>query len=180
MADDVAGDAGPEQMGVETLQLGGDDADILAALGHLDAVDGLHGHGIGQGVGVGADAAHALHQHQSLDGVALGGQLLDAAVVIAHKDLRVLDDLALGIEFGVDRLLQCGMIGADGNNIAHLLSPLPLRSSSSLMGMTMIWPLPCGSSISSGRKRRWLMSRPSNWRPNSSFSSRSGQVAATS
>ena len=180
MADDVAGDPRPEQVRVQPLELGGDDADILPALGHLNAVDGLDRHRVGQRMGVRADAAHTLDQHQGLDGVALGGQLLDAAVVIAHKDLRVLDDLALGIELGVDGLLQRRMVRADGNDIAHLLSPLLLRSTSSLSGVTMIWPRPCGSSISSGKNSRWDRSSPSNVTPKSSLSSRSAQVAAAS
>ncbi len=167
-------------MGVQTLQLRGNDADVLAALRHLGAVDGLHAHGVGEGVGVGADAAHALHQHQGLDGVALGGELLNAAVVVADEAFRVLDDLALGVELGVDRLLQCGMVRSDGDDIAHFPASFVFFSTSSLSGVTMIWPRPWVSSRSSGRKRRWLISSPSNSTPNSSLISRSAQVAAVS
>lgn len=71
--------------------------------GHLHAVYALHGHGVGEGVRVRADAADALHQHQRLDGVALRGQLLYAAVVVADEHLGVLYDLALGVELGVHR-----------------------------------------------------------------------------
>ncbi len=74
-------------------------------------------------MGVGADAAHALDQHQGLDGVALGAELFDAAVVVADEDLRILDDFALGVELGMNGLLQRGMVGADGNDIAHLIPP---------------------------------------------------------
>ena len=138
VSDDVAGDAQPQEVGVQSLQLRGDDADILASLGHLHAVDVLHAHGVGKGVGVRADAADPLHQHQGLDGVALGGQLLNAPVVVAHKDLGILDHFALGIELGVDRLFQGRMVGADGNNIAHFPSPPRFFSTSSLRGVTMI------------------------------------------
>ena len=124
VADDVAGHAQPQQVGVQALKLGGNNADILAAFGHLNTVDLLDAHGVGQGVGVGTDAAHALDQDQGLDGVALGGELFDAAVVIAHKDLRVLDEFTLGVELCVDGLLQCGMVGADRNDITHLIPPL--------------------------------------------------------
>ena len=180
MADDVAGDAQPQEVGVQPLQLGGDDADILASLGHLHAVDVLHAHGVGKGVGVGADAADPLHQDQGLDGVALRGQLLNAPVVVAHENLGILDHFPLGIELGVDRLFQGRMVGADGNNIAHFPSPPRFFSTSSLRGMTMIWPLPWVSSISSGRNSRLEVSRPSNSTANSSLSSLSGQVAAVS
>ena len=123
MPDDVAGDAQPQEVGVQTLQLLGDDTDVLASLRHLDAVDRFHAHGVGERVGVGADAADAFHQHQGLDGVALGGELLNAAVVVAYENLRVLDDLAFGVELCVYGLFQRGMVGPDGDNVAHLISP---------------------------------------------------------
>ena len=129
VADDVAGDAQPQEMRVQTLQLCGDHADILASLGHIHAVDGLHGHGISKRVGVGADTADPLHQHQGLDGVSLGGQLFNAAMVISDEYLGLLDHLALGIELGVYRLLQGGMVGSDGNDIAHLMPPPSLHFS---------------------------------------------------
>ena len=166
---------------METLELRGDDADIGASLRDLQAVDLLDAQGIGQRVGVGADAAHALDQNQRLDRVALGAELFDTAVIIAYKHLGVLDDLAFGIELCVDRLLQCGMVRADGENVAHCCpasSLFFLRSS--LKGVTMIWPLPCVSSMSSGRKRRWETSSPSKVTPKSSLISLSGHSAATS
>ena len=180
MPDDVAGDAEPQEVRVQPLQLRGDDADILAALRHLNAVDVLHAHGVGQCMGVGADTADALDQNKSLDGVALGGELLYAAVVIADKDLRVLDDLALGIELCVYRLLKRGMVRADGDNVAHFVPSSMFFCLSSESGMTIIWPLPCVSSMSSGRKSRCDTSSPSNSIANSSLSSRSGHVAAVS
>ena len=129
VADDVAGDAQPQEMRVQTLQFCGDHADILASLGHIHAVDGLHGHGIGECMGVGADAADPLHQHQGLDGVSLGGQLFNAAMVISDEYLGLPDHLALGIELCVYRLLQGGMVGSDGNDIAHLMPPPSLHFS---------------------------------------------------
>ena len=95
------------------------------------------------------DAADTLHQDQSLDGVALGGQLLNAAVVVADENLGVLDHFTLGIELGMNRLFQRRMVGADGNNIAHAFTspsgdgpPTAFFSTSSFRGVTMIWPLP--------------------------------------
>ena len=105
MADDVAGDAGPEQVRVQPLQLRRDDADVLAALRDLYLIQALDRHGVGEGVGMRTDAAYALHQHQGLDGVALRGQLFYAAVVVADHDLRVLYDLALCIQLCVNGLL---------------------------------------------------------------------------
>ena len=126
---------------MQTLQLLHDHAHILTALGDLDAGDLLQTQGIGQGVGMGTDAADALHQRDGLDEVFLHGQLLDAAVVIADEYLGGLDLLALGIEPCVDRLLQRGMIGPDGDDIAHFASSLPcILSISSFMGVTRIWP----------------------------------------
>ena len=181
MSDDMAGDAQPQEVGVQTLQLRGDDTDVGASLRHLQAVDLLNAQGIGQRVGVGADAAHTLHQYQGLDRVALGAELLDAAVVVAHEYLGVLDDLAFGVELGMDRLLQGGMVRSDGENIAHYSAASSLFFlRSSLKGVTMIWPLPCVSSMSSGRKRRWDTSSPSKVTPKSSLISLSGHSAATS
>ena len=180
MPDNMTCDAEPQEVRVQPLQLRGYDADILAALRHLNAVDALHAHGIGQCMGVGADTADALDQNESLDGVALGGELLYAAMVIADKDLRVLDDLALGIELCVYRLLKRGMVRADGDNVAHFVPSSMFFCRSSESGMTIIWPLPCVSSMSSGRKSRCDTSSPSNSIANSSLSSRSGHVAAVS
>ena len=119
VADDVAGNAQPEQVGVDALQLLDDHPDILPSFGHLGAHDVLHAHGIGQCVGMGADAAHPLHQNQRLDEVALLRQALNAPVIVAHKDLCIGDSLSVHRQTGVDRLLQCRMVGADGNGIAH-------------------------------------------------------------
>ena len=150
VADDVEGYAQPEQVRVQPLQLGGDDADVLPALGRLRAVDALDGEGVAQRVGVRADAAHALDQYQRLYGVALGTQLLYAAVVVADEDLGVLDDLAFGVELGVYRLLERRVVGANGYDIAHcsasfLCFPAMFSSrlaTSSDMGVTNICPLP--------------------------------------
>lgn len=121
-----------------------------------------------------------LHQHQGLDGIPLGSQLFYAPVVIAHEYLSILDDLPLSIELRVYGLLQSRMIGTDGYDIAHLSSPPRFFSTSSFRGITMIWPLPWVSSMSSGKNSRFEVSRPSNSTAKSSFSSRSGQVAAVS
>ena len=181
VADDVAGDAQPQEVGVQPLQLRGDDAEIGASLGDLDLVDLLDGHRVGKGVGVRANAAHTLDQHEGLDRVALGRELFDAAVVVADEDLGVLDDLTLGVELGVYRLLQRGMIRSDGKDVAHVSSASSLFSRrSSLKGVTMIWPLPWVSSMSSGRNRRLDTSSPSKVTPKSSLISRSGHWAATS
>ena len=140
MADDVAGDTQPQQVGMEALKLCSDYTQILAALGNFNAVDVLNAHCVSKGMGVGADAADALNQNQSLDSVALGGKLFDTAVVIANKNVGFLDVFALGIELCVYGLFQRGMVRPDGNDIAHM-SPPPLYSFfslSSLRGMTMI------------------------------------------
>ena len=181
VADDVAGDAQPQEVGVQSLKLGGDHADIGAPLRDLHLVDLLHGQRVGKGVGVRADAAHTLHQHQRLDRVAFRGELFDAAVVVADEHLGVLDDLSVGVELGVNRLLQGGMVRSDGKDVAHASGASSLFSRrSSLKGVTMIWPLPCVSSMSSGRNRRLETSSPSKVTPKSSFISRSGHWAATS
>ena len=119
VAHNVAGDAQPQKVGVNALQLLDDDPDVLAPLGHFHAGDVLNAQRVGQGVGVGTDAAYPLHQHQGLDKVALLGQPLNAPVVVAHKDLGVGDALAVHGETGVNGLLQSGMVGADGNGITH-------------------------------------------------------------
>ena len=165
---------------MKPLKLGSDDADVLAALRHLYAVYVLDAHCVGKGVGMGTDAADALDQHEGLYRVALSGELFDAAVVVADKYIRVADDLALGIELCVYRLLQRGVVGAYGDYVAHCCSSFRFLSTSSLSGMTSICPLPCVSSISSGRNRRFETSSPSNSMPISSFSSRSGHAAAVS
>ena len=90
MTDDMAGNAQPQEVGVQTLQFRRDHTDVLTALRRLDAVEFLHAHRIGKRMGVGADSAHTLHQNQRLDRVALRGQFLDAAVIVADKDLCVL------------------------------------------------------------------------------------------
>ena len=123
MADDVQGDAQPQVVGVEPLQLRHDHPDILASLGDLRLGDALQSQGVGQGVGVRADAAHPLHQNDGLDEVPLHRKLFDTSVVIADEDLGVGDLLTGGIESGVDRLLQRGMVRADGDDIAHINSP---------------------------------------------------------
>ena len=160
---------------MQPLELGGDNADILAALRHLELVDALDGHGVGEGVGVRTDSADALDQHDGLYRVALGAELFDAAVVIADEDLGVLYDLALGVELGVYRLLQRGMVGPYGNDIAHssltsFFSPSSSSrlSTSSESGVTSMCPLPAVSSMFSGRKRRFEVSRPSKLMPSSS------------
>ena len=180
MPDDVAGDTEPQEVRMQALKLGGDDADVLTALRHLYAVYALDAHRVGKGVRVGTDAADAFDQHEGLYRVALGCELFYAAVVIADKHIRVADDLALGIELRVYRLLQRGMVRAYGNYIAHYCSSFRFLSTSSLSGMTSICPLPCVSSISSGRNRRCETSSPSNSMPISSLSSRSGHEAAVS
>ena len=122
------------------------------------------------------DAADTLDEDQRLDGVALGAQLLYAAVVVADKDLGVLDNLALGVELGMERLLQRWMVRAYGDDIAHwsssflcLSAMLSSRfSTSSESGMTRIWPLPWVSSMFSGKNRRLDVSSPSKSMPMSS------------
>ena len=169
-----------QEVPMKPLKLGSDDADVLAALRHLYAVYVLDAHCVGKGVGMGTDAADAFDQHEGLYRVALGCELFYAAVVIADKHIRVADDLALGIELRVYRLLQRGMVRAYGNYIAHYCSSFRFLSTSSFSGMTSICPLPCVSSISSGRNRRCETSSPSNSMPISSLSSRSGHEAAVS
>ena len=140
MADDVAGNAQPQIVGVQTLQLRHNHADILAALGHIHAGNGLHRLGIVERMGVGADTAHTLHQDDGLNEIALRGQLFDAAVVIADGNLGVGDHLTVGNELCVDRLLQRGMVRADGDDITHACLPPCALSMSSFMGVTRIWP----------------------------------------
>ena len=138
MPDDVAGDTEPQEVRMQALKLGGDDADVLTALRHLYAVYALDAHRVGKGVRVGTDAADAFDQHEGLYRVALGCELFYAAVVIADKHIRVADDLALGIELRVYRLLQRGMVRAYGNYIAHYCSSFRFLSTSSFSGMTSI------------------------------------------
>ena len=124
MADDVTGDAQPQQVGVDAFQLGDDDADILTTLGHLHAGDILHAHGIGHGMGVGADAADTFHQNIGLDEVAFLGQLFDAAVVVTDEHLGISDHFAVYRKTGMDRLFQRRMVRSDRNGIAHVLNLL--------------------------------------------------------
>ena len=144
VTDDVAGNAQPQEVRVQSLKLGGDNADILTTLGHLNAVYLLNAHCVCKGVGVGADTADALNQNQGLDGVALGSQLLNATVVVAYKDFSVLDNFALGVELSVDGLFKRRMVRSNRNYIAHLFPPdyLMFFSTSSFRGVTIIWPLP--------------------------------------
>ena len=124
VADDMAGNAEPQKMRMKSLQLRRDDTDVLAALGHLDTVYLLDAHRVGKGVRVGTDAADTLDQNEGLDGVSLGAELFDAAVVIADENLRVLYDLALGKKLCVYRLFKGGMVRADRHNVAHILFSL--------------------------------------------------------
>ena len=164
---------------MEPFELRRDHAEILASLRHFDAVEVFHGERVRECVGMGTDPADSLHQDQGLDGVSLGGKLFDAAVVVTYKHFGVFDELTLGVESGMNRFLQGGMVRAYRNDITHACTSPRFFSTSSFSGVTMIWPLPCVSSMSSGRKRRLEVSRPSKVNPNSSLISRSGQIAAS-
>ena len=129
---------------MQSLQFSCDHTNVLPALWHFNLIDRFHAHGIGKCMGMGANPAHALHQNQRLDGIALCGDLFNTTVIVPDEDLCVFDHLSLGIERSMYRLLQSGMIGSDWDDIAHFVSsfsvPFSLRSSES--GLTMIWPLP--------------------------------------
>ena len=88
-AHELGGDAGPEDVRVEALKLGHDDANVLRAGRGLDAGELLHGLAEGEGVDEGADAADALHERDDLDVVAGFGQMLDAAEVETDVQLGV-------------------------------------------------------------------------------------------
>jgi hypothetical protein len=53
-----------------------------------------------------ADTANSLYQNKRLYGVALGREFFYASVVVADKDFRVLDYLALGVELCMNGFLQ--------------------------------------------------------------------------
>ena len=182
MADDMAGDAHPKHVRMQTFQLSRNHTDVLTALWNFRLINGFHTHGIGKSMGMRADSADTLHKDKRLDGIAFGGKLFDPAVVVSDEYFRVFDHFTLGVECCMNRLFQSRMIRAYRNNIAHFLSsfsvPFSLRSSES--GLTMIWPLPSSSSRSYGKNRRLETSSPSNVQPKSSLSSLSGHSAATS
>ena len=86
----MAGDAEPEEVAVDALELGDEVAEVEAAPGRLDLHELLDALDEAGGVGVGADAADALGQVDVLDPGLFLGQLLHAAVVVAEADVGVL------------------------------------------------------------------------------------------
>ena len=111
----VAGDAQPEQMAVDALELGDEVPDVDAALGRLDFHELLDALDVTRGVGMGADAADPLGQVDVLDPGLFLGQLFQPAVVIAEPDVGVLDDLAFDRHPQADRLLEGRVLRADGD-----------------------------------------------------------------
>ncbi len=118
----VGGHTQPEQVPVDALQPGHDLTDGLGARRGFHLRQFLHAEAVGQGMRMRADAAHALEQVQVLVPVAALGGLLDAAVGIAQAHVRGGHDLAIHGELEVPRLLEGGMLRADGDDelvIAH-------------------------------------------------------------
>ena len=114
---------------MDTGQLVPDDAQILGALGHLHAHEGLDGLGVAEGVPHGADAADALGNVDELVVVAGLHELLQAAV--HEPDLRehVHDGLVLHHQIEVQRLREHRVLGPEGNDgrLAHAILPSLLR-----------------------------------------------------
>ena len=142
MADEVERDAEPEIMGMKTFQLRDDDADVLAALRDFESRDLFEREGIGERMGMRADAADAFDHDERLDEVFLGREFFDAAMVVADKDFRIGDRLAVRVETGVDRFFERGMVRPDRYDIAHSVPSFrPCAFSiSSFIGVTMMWP----------------------------------------
>ena len=121
-AHELGGDAGPENMRVQALKLGHDDADVLRARRRGLAGQAFHGLAKGEGVDVGADAADALHQRDDLDVVAGLGQVLDAAEVEADMQLGVDDGFAFADHVELVGFFEGRMVGAHGDFVAHFLT----------------------------------------------------------
>ncbi len=118
-AHELGGDAGPENMRVQALELGHDDANVLGARRRSEAGELLHGLAEREGVNVRADAADALHERDDLDVVARFGQMLDAAEVETDVQLGIGDGFAFADHVELVRFFEAGMVRAHGDFVAH-------------------------------------------------------------
>ena len=88
-------------------------------------LDLLDGHGIGLRMAVRAQRADAFGEHDILENVALGGQVLDAAMDVSGMDVDVGDGFALHVDAEIHRLFEGHMQRPDRNReIAHYLPPV--------------------------------------------------------
>ena len=110
----VGGHAKPEQVAVESLQLGHQHANRLGAGRGGDTRQLLHAQHVGQGVNVRANAADAFQQVQILRPGARFGCFFDAAMGIAQPHRAVGDNLAIHGKFKVGRFFQGRVLRANG------------------------------------------------------------------
>ena len=102
--------AEPHQMARDALQFRDQDADVLHALGHLDAEQLLHRQHVGQGVGLRPEVVHALDERHDLLPLLLLGRLLDARVQVADRGLGAHDLLAIELDDEAQHAMGGGVL----------------------------------------------------------------------
>ena len=135
----------PQKVRVDTGELVPDNAQVLAALGHLDAHEALDGLAVAHGVAEAADAADALgHVHEVLV-VALLHELLEAAVHEANLRDGLHHALVLKHKVEVHGLGQHGMLGAEGHDGPGCHSSASYSAAAAGLAAATGLALPCGA-----------------------------------
>ena len=177
-AHELGGNACPQDVRVQALELGHDDANILGARRGLEAGQLFHGLAQRERVNEGADAADALHERDDLNVVARFGQVLDAAEVEADVELGILYRFAFADHVELVGFFKAGVVGPHGDLVAHFATsfcPCRPEAGSSGAGATRRFT----PGLSPARSISGTYSRPVKSIAKPSWTSRSIQSAAS-